>query len=97
MLLAHQDVENTAKKYYLNGVSSYDMSGIIFGEITAGNKDHAKVRRASLGWHAALTILFHLCAEGTCVEPLPTTSTTAFNAGAHGQASGRDGDNRQWG
>lgn len=49
MVLAHQDEEILARKHYTSGVSAWDMSGIVFGEIKAGDQEHAKVRCAIFG------------------------------------------------
>lgn len=42
MVLAHQDEEILVRKHYTSGVSAWDMSGIVFGEIKAGDQEHAK-------------------------------------------------------
>ncbi|KAG8914081.1 hypothetical protein FRC01_004233 [Tulasnella sp. 417] len=67
------------------------MNGVVFGEITAGDQEDAKVHRVALGWHVSLTIPFYIRVEGTRFKSLPTTSRTAVHARTHRKADRRIG------
>ncbi|KAG9003305.1 hypothetical protein FRB90_011206 [Tulasnella sp. 427] len=45
MILGHQDEESLARKHYTAGIASWDLAGIVFGEITSGDKEHEKRAR----------------------------------------------------